>query len=108
VRDRLQPFPTSEEAIRQAVRRARVSGYALSDGRVAIGVRGVAVALSDRRGAPVAGLGVAATRDRIAGDRLQWIVSLLEEERRWVESQIRSHDPVAEIASGARKARIRR
>jgi DNA-binding IclR family transcriptional regulator len=109
VRVRLQPFPTSEEAIRQAVRRARVSGYALSDGRVAVGVRGIAVALSDRRGAPVAGLGVAATRDRIAGDRLQWIVSLLEEERRWVESQIRSHDPVAEITAGAlRKGRARR
>ena len=106
VRDRLQPFPTSEEAIRHAVRRARVSGYALSDGQVAVGVRGVAVAIADHRGAPVAALGVAATRDRIAGERLQWIATLLDEECRGVERQMRDHNPGSEFAQGlARKRR---
>ncbi len=106
LRGRLQPFPTSEEAIRHAVRRAHASGYALSDGQVAAGVRGVAVAIADHRGAPVAALGVAATRDRIAGERLQWIVALLEEERRWVERQVRDHNPSSEFAQGlARKRR---
>ena len=106
VRDRLQPFPTSEEAIRHAVRRARVSGYALSDGQVAVGVRGVAVAIADHRGAAVAALGVAATRDRIAGERLQWIATLLDEECRGVERQMRDHNPGSEFAQGlARKRR---
>jgi DNA-binding IclR family transcriptional regulator len=96
LRGKLDPFPTSEDAVRRAMRRARSSGYALSDGQVATGVRGIAVAIADPRGAPVAALGIAAPRDRIAGDRQRWILSLLDEERKWVERQIRDYVPVAE------------
>jgi hypothetical protein len=53
----------------------------------------------------VAALGVAATRDRIAGERLDWIASLLAEECRWVERQMRDHNPGSQFAQGLAKRR---
>ena len=72
--------------------RADAAGYAVSDGQVATGVRAVAVALRDGRGAPIGSIGIASIRTRMMPERIRELVPLLNEERVLIE---RHHAPAA-------------
>ena len=80
----------SVEQIVASQRLARRHGYALSDGRVAQGVRGVALALHDATGTPAAAIGLAAIRQRMTQRRILELVELLREEIAWIERTLRS------------------
>jgi DNA-binding IclR family transcriptional regulator len=85
----LVAFPlTSSDVILRSAEQARRNGYAVSDGQVATGVRAIAVALRDGRGAPVGSLGIASIRTRMMPDRIRELVPLLNEERVLIERQI--------------------
>ncbi|TAK80545.1 MAG: IclR family transcriptional regulator [Betaproteobacteria bacterium] len=89
VRGRLRDFPNvNEKVIRGAVRAAREKGYALSDGYVLSGVRGVGIAIYDRSGAAIAALSIAAIRERVLPDRIDLLVRALERRRRFVERRL--------------------
>ena len=88
--DVLQPrfgaYPlTSAEQIAKSAKLARRNGYALSDERVAAGVRAVGVALHDASGAPIAAIGLAAIRQRVSAERIPELVALLQRERDLIE-----------------------
>ena len=74
--------------IREAVERARRVGYALSDGLMLKGVRGVAVAIRDGAGRPIAGIGTAAITDRMPPSRIPEIVRILRVHANHVEQRI--------------------
>jgi DNA-binding IclR family transcriptional regulator len=76
---------SSAEQVAKSSRLARRIGYALSDERVAVGVRAVGVALRDASGAPIAAIGLAAIRQRVSTDRIPELVGLLERERTSIE-----------------------
>lgn len=78
------------EHIIASQRLARRQGYALSDERVARGVRGVAVALKDASGSPTAAIGLAAIRQRMSHRRMSELVSLLQQEVAWIEQGLRA------------------
>lgn len=86
IRSQLRDFPNvNERIIRSAVRAAREKGYALSDGYVLNGVRGLGVAVRNRDGTPVAALSIAAIRERVRPERIEMLVRALEKRRRAVE-----------------------
>jgi DNA-binding IclR family transcriptional regulator len=83
------PFAlSSAEQILRSARLARKVGYALSDERVALGVRAVGVALHDAAGEPIAAIGLAAIRQRVSAERIPMLVGLLERERIGIEKAI--------------------
>jgi DNA-binding IclR family transcriptional regulator len=82
-------FPlTSAEQITKSCRLAGRNGYALSDERVAVGVRAVGVAIHDAAGAPIAAIGLAAIRQRVSAERIPELVGLLQRERATIEKAV--------------------
>jgi DNA-binding IclR family transcriptional regulator len=79
---------TSVEQAHRAADLARRNGYAMSDGHVVKGVRGVAVSLRDRTGAPVAAVGIAAIAERMRANRMPQLVEMLQRERAVIEAQL--------------------
>lgn len=80
---------TSPAQILRAADNARRLGYAFSDEQVVKGVRGVAVRICDAAGRPVAGLGIAAIKERLRVERVQELVRLLRRETALIEQQLR-------------------
>jgi DNA-binding IclR family transcriptional regulator len=90
---RLGAFPFSSTGqILKSAEIARRAGYAVSDGYVAAGVRGVGVAIHDSAGAPIAAIGIAAIKDRMRTARIPELVDMLRRERDGIERELR---PVA-------------
>jgi DNA-binding IclR family transcriptional regulator len=79
---------TSAEQVNRAADQSRRNGYAISDGHVVKGVRGVAVSVRDRSGAPVAAVGIAAIAERMRANRTPQLIEMLQRERAVVESQL--------------------
>ena len=84
---------SSAAQIRKSHRLARKNGFALSDERVALGVRAVGVAIHDAGGAPIAAIGLAAIRQRVSAERIPMLVDLLERERLVIEQAIQALSP---------------
>jgi len=74
--------------IREAVQQARQVGYALSDGLMLKGVRGVAVVICDSKGRPIAGIGTAAINDRLPHSRIPEIVRILRFHANHIQQRI--------------------
>ena len=86
---KFKAFPLCSAAqIVKSAQAARSSGYALSDEKVALGVRAVGVAIRDGDGAPIAAIGLAAIRQRVRADRIPGLVAMLERERDLVERDL--------------------
>lgn len=91
VEERLDRYPmASIQVIRRAADKARERGYALSDGFVLDGVRGIGVSIRDVNGVPIAALSVAAIKSRITPDRVPELVSLLKSHASQIEQRIAS------------------
>lgn len=91
---KLSAYPlASAEQIRKSHKMARRNGFALSDEKVAAGVRGVAVAIHDTDGAPVAAIGLAAIPKRMSTDRIPVLVGLLKRERVLIEKALAAGQP---------------
>jgi DNA-binding IclR family transcriptional regulator len=90
LRGRLNAYP---EALRRgivpAMRAARKTGYAISDGLVLPNVRGVGVALRDPRGVPIGSLGVASITERASDARIAEFATLLVREQVRIERTLR-------------------
>lgn len=78
----------SNSQLRATISEARRTGFAVSNGYVAEVVRGIAVAIRDFRGEPIAAIGIAAILPRIPSDRIPKLVQMLERERRRLESRL--------------------
>lgn len=78
----------SSSQIRGAIREARKAGFALSNGYVTEGVRGIAVAIRDFLDEPIAAIGIAAIAARIPPARIAELAQRLERERRRLESRL--------------------
>lgn len=103
VKESLLRFPNAKRRqIREAVALARSTGYALSDGLMLNGVRGVAVVIRDSAGQPIAGLGTAAITDRMPTSRIPEIVRILRTHANHVEQRI------AAVESGTGNGSVRR
>jgi DNA-binding IclR family transcriptional regulator len=89
IRGRLGDYPhVSEPALREAVAAAHKTGYALSNGFVLEGVRGLAVTINDARGRAVAALSISAIQDRIQADRIPKLLAALDDRRRRIERKL--------------------
>lgn len=89
-RNRMRGFPNaSAKSIRKAVENTRTKNHAFSDGLVIRAVRGIGVAVCDRRGHPVAGLSVGAIRERMTRAHVETVVSALQRARRALERKLR-------------------
>lgn len=89
IKGSLDRFPDAGlPQIREAMQRARQVGYALSDGLMLKGVRGVAVVIRDGAGRPIAGIGTAAINDRLPRSRIPEIVRILRIHANHVEQRI--------------------
>lgn len=89
IRDQLANFPNaSARQIREAVAEARRNGYALSDGLMLKGVRGLAVTIRDAQGHPIAAIGTAAINDRMTAKRIPEIVRILKMHANRIEQRI--------------------
>jgi DNA-binding IclR family transcriptional regulator len=86
---RIEAWPnTSTAQVLKAADAARRAGYAYSDEQVVRGVRGVSVCIRDARGTPVAGLGIAAIRERLRSERVQEIVRRLRKAAAGIEGTL--------------------
>lgn len=89
IKGSLDRFPDAGlPQIREAMQRARQVGYALSDGLMLKGVRGVAVVIRDGMGRPIAGIGTAAINDRFPRSRIPEIVRILRIHANHIEQRI--------------------
>jgi DNA-binding IclR family transcriptional regulator len=85
----------SAATIKEAVAACRRNGYAVSDGLVMKGIRGLALTVRDPKGWPVAAVSIAAVRERITASRLPALVDALGRHRRAIERRLtRLHDVV--------------
>lgn len=84
----LAQYPASLPRIRAAVTHARRNGYALSDGTVLRGVRGVAMTVRNGGGKVVASVGVAATAARIGETRIPELLTSLRSGVRQIEKRL--------------------
>lgn len=87
-RQTLAHYPASLPVIRAAVTDARRSGFALSDGTVLRGVRGVAMTVRNGSGRVVASVGVASSCARMADRRIPELLKLLRSRVRQIERRI--------------------
>jgi len=87
--------------IREATERARAAGYALSDGLMLKGVRGVAVVIRDTLDRPIAAIGTAAISDRMRNPRIPEIIKIL----RMHASHIQQRIAAAESGTGTGSVR---
>ncbi|HKB55469.1 MAG TPA: IclR family transcriptional regulator [Ramlibacter sp.] len=83
----LAPLTSAEQIIRSSDS-ARRTGYAVSDGHVVKGVRGVAVSLRDRAGVAVGSVGIAAISERMRASRMPQLLEMLRRERAVVEAAL--------------------
>jgi len=91
LRPKFNAFPLCSAAqIAKSQQAARVNGFALSDEKVALGVRAVGVAIHDAEGAPIAAIGLAAIRQRVLADRIPELVAMLVRERVVIEKAVAS------------------
>ncbi len=91
---KLSAYPlASAEQIRKSHKMARRNGFALSDEKVAAGVRGVAVAIHDVDGTPIATIGLAGIPKRMSTDRIPVLVGLLKRERALIEKALAAGTP---------------
>jgi DNA-binding IclR family transcriptional regulator len=67
------------EQLREMVARSRADGYAFNEGRIVSGMFAIGVPVRDPLGAPIAALTIAATTDRMQGERRMALVSWLTE-----------------------------
>jgi DNA-binding IclR family transcriptional regulator len=89
ISEQLGRFPNATlRTIKESVAKARVEGFALSDGLMLKGVRGVAVVIRDSGQRPIAAIGVAAIGERIAGKRVDELVRLLKRHANHIEQRI--------------------
>jgi DNA-binding IclR family transcriptional regulator len=89
-------YPLASAAqITRSHKLARRHGYALSDERVAVGVRAVGVAIHDATGAPVGAIGLAAIRQRVSTERIPELVGLLRRELVLIEQALDAHPGVS-------------
>lgn len=96
----------SPTQLRTAIRDARRTGYAVSNGFVTDGVRGISMAIKDFRGEPIAAIGIAAIMPRIPAKRIPELARALDRERRRIESRLlASHLTEAAPANGERSPR---
>jgi DNA-binding IclR family transcriptional regulator len=86
----------SAATIQEAVAACRRDGYALSDGLVMKGIRGLALTVRDAKGWPVAAVSIAAVRDRITPSRLPALVEALRRHRRAIERRLARLQDVAQ------------
>jgi DNA-binding IclR family transcriptional regulator len=100
-RHRMRGFPNaSQRAIRNAVKKAREAGHAFSGGLVIRAVRGIGVAVRDRRGRAVAALSVGAIRERMTRSHVDDVIAALHRARRAIERKLRAQPKVrARLAS---------
>ncbi|ROZ78852.1 IclR family transcriptional regulator [Ramlibacter sp. WS9] len=87
--------------IRETVERARTTGYALSDGLMLKGVRGVAVVIRNTLDRPIAAIGTAAISDRMRNARIPEIIKIL----RMHASHIQQRIAAAESGTGTGSVR---
>jgi DNA-binding IclR family transcriptional regulator len=73
----LKQYPVSPQKIRAAVSMARRSGYALSDGTVVKGVRGLAINIKNPTSKVVASIGIAAISERVSESRIPQLIRIL-------------------------------
>jgi len=100
IRRELANYPNaSARQIREAVSNARRSGYAVSDGLVLKGVRGVAVTIRDADGHPIAAIGTAAISDRMTNKRIPEIVRILKMHANRIEVRIATAQSRARFGS---------
>jgi len=83
------PLSTVEQIV-ASQRLARRQGFALSDNRVAQGVRGIALAIKDSSGDYSSTIGLAAIRQRMPQRRMLELVDLLKEEIHWIETSLKA------------------
>lgn len=105
----LARFPNaSSRHVREAVAAARRAGYALSDGLMVKGVRGIAVTIGDGEGRVVAAIGTAAITDRMGPRRIPEILKILRmhassiEQRLVAASSKVRHGSTRKVTSGRR------
>jgi DNA-binding IclR family transcriptional regulator len=92
LRPKFKAFPLCSAAqITKSQQAARANGFALSDEKVALGVRAVGVAIHDGEGAPIAAIGLAAIRQRVLADRIPELVAMLVRERDLIEKALAAH-----------------
>lgn len=90
-RNRMRGFPNATmKSVRKAIEEMRSKTYAFSDGLVVRAVRGIGVAVHDRRGRPVAGLSVGAVRERMTRAHVEIVVAALQRARRALERKLRA------------------
>jgi DNA-binding IclR family transcriptional regulator len=79
--------------VKDAVAACRRNGYAVSDGLVMQGIRGLALTVRDPKGWPVAAVSIAAVRERINARRLPSLVEALQRHCRAIERSLaRQHE----------------
>ena len=85
----LRDFPGFDAATLQGlVAETRARGHAENDGRIVAGMAGIAVAVPDAGGRPVAALSIAAIRDRMTAGRIPGLVEALRAEAAVVAAQL--------------------
>lgn len=90
-RHRMRGFPNaSQRAIRSAVKKARETGHAFSAGLVIRAVRGIGMAVRNRRGQAVAALSVGAIRERMTRNHMDDVIAALQRARRAIERKLRA------------------
>ncbi|HSV79100.1 MAG TPA: IclR family transcriptional regulator [Ramlibacter sp.] len=89
IQEQLTRFPNAPvRQIREAMVNARRDGYALSDGLMLPGVRGLAVVIRDASERPIAAIGTAAISDRMSAKRIPEIVRILRTHANHVQQRI--------------------
>ncbi|HSW17188.1 MAG TPA: IclR family transcriptional regulator [Ramlibacter sp.] len=89
IHEGLGRFPNAAaRQIREAMTRARRDGFAVSDGLMVKGVRGVAVVIRDASDRPIAAIGTAAISDRMTPKRILAIVKILRMHANHVQQRI--------------------
>ncbi|SME89885.1 transcriptional regulator, IclR family [Tistlia consotensis] len=91
---RLERYPGFAPAeLRRLIAEARRRGYAFNDGRIVSAMCAVGVPVFDLRGRVVAAISIAAIRERMAAERIDWIAGLLQAEAQ------RLRDRLAELSN---------
>jgi len=89
IQEQLARFPNAGvRQIREAATNARRDGYALSDGLMVKGVRGMAVVIRDANERPIAAIGTAAISERMSFKRIPEIVRILRTHASHVQQRI--------------------
>lgn len=89
IASQLANYPnTGVKQVREAVAAARKAGYALSDGFMVKGVRGLAITIGDGEGRTIAAIGTAAISDRMTARRIPEILKILKMHANSIEQRV--------------------